>query len=369
MAAETPHLLLTPQRLKRLKREQERQADRWLNFEDRVKNVLDSPERGFELALYYAITADEESGKQAIAWAQQHPCEQRQFALVRDWVGDPVQNGGRPLPNCSDGGPKSLKPVRDDFFMSIAFGNSPTTKPPNISAAEEMVLANPNELYALCEYLIAMRDNEHTDLREQASEFFLKLPTEFMLSRTPQAAQRPDWITHVAALALVALDPNLQSSQFLQSWAMEERQTIRDGPGLGYELLWADPYLPGVGYQNLDTWTYDEAGRLFARTDWSSQACWIAISPGAIKAEHCPDDWNKKPFAFGHLTLLPFSAGCVQIATMQNNAHVILWQLQPRESIAFNAEHGRTMQADDAGMLNVASNLTGKACVAKGAKH
>ncbi len=76
---------------------------------------------------------------------------------------------------------------------------------------------------------------------------------------------------HVAALALVAIDPNLPASQFLQSWALEDTQTLREGPGVAYELLWADPYLPGVGYQNMEPWVYDDHGRLFARANWEAK--------------------------------------------------------------------------------------------------
>src|SRR5438270_2219228 len=56
---EPPRLLLTPKRLKRLQRDRERQTERWINFEKRVNAVPDSPERGFELALYFAVTHDE----------------------------------------------------------------------------------------------------------------------------------------------------------------------------------------------------------------------------------------------------------------------------------------------------------------------
>jgi hypothetical protein len=80
--------LLTAQRLKRLKRDQERQTPRWLNFEERVKNVPDSPERGFELALYYAVTGDKERAQEAIKWAKAHRSECRQVALILDWCRD-----------------------------------------------------------------------------------------------------------------------------------------------------------------------------------------------------------------------------------------------------------------------------------------
>jgi hypothetical protein len=50
-AQDSPRLLLTPQRLRRLQRDRARQTLRWQNFEARVQSVPDSPERGFELAL------------------------------------------------------------------------------------------------------------------------------------------------------------------------------------------------------------------------------------------------------------------------------------------------------------------------------
>jgi hypothetical protein len=49
----TVSLLLTPRLVRRLTRDQTRQTVRWQNFEKRVQTVPDSPERGFELALYY----------------------------------------------------------------------------------------------------------------------------------------------------------------------------------------------------------------------------------------------------------------------------------------------------------------------------
>src|ERR1700722_16128286 len=79
-----PKLLLNAQRLRRLKRDRERKTVRWVNFENRVNNVPDSPERGFELALYYAITGDEAKGRGAVEWALSHEVA-RQSALVLDW--------------------------------------------------------------------------------------------------------------------------------------------------------------------------------------------------------------------------------------------------------------------------------------------
>src|SRR5690242_1438062 len=78
----TPQLLLGPKLLRRLQRDRQRETVRWLNFEKRVQTAPDSPERGFELALYYAVTRDPQRGREAVQWALTHPCERRQTALV-----------------------------------------------------------------------------------------------------------------------------------------------------------------------------------------------------------------------------------------------------------------------------------------------
>jgi hypothetical protein len=357
LSAQTPHLLLTAQRLKRLKREYQRQDDRWVNFDNRVKNVPDSPERGFELALYFAVTGDEARGQEALAWANQHPCDRRQVALIRDWVGGAVSPNG-----CVNSEQISPESVRDNFFGEVASGADPRKQPLDLRQIEQTVLSSPNQMYAMCEYLIAWRELMHTDLREEASSFFVKLPVEFLLSRTPSVVEHPDWMTHAAGLALVALDPNLQASQFVQGWVLEQKQTLREGPGVGYELLWADPYLPGIGYQNLEPWVYDEAGRLFARSDWNPDSCWVAITTRRTDAIHCPPDWQQKTVPFGHLQLIPLRSGCVQIPAFQNTDSVILWRLAPGQPVAIAADDGRTMSADAAGMLRVGANLSGKAC-------
>ncbi len=146
---------------------------------------------------------------------------------------------------------------------------------------------------------MAMRSLNRTDLRESDPHFFSLLPKEFLLSLQPDQVEHPDWMAHIAALALVTLDPNLENSQFLQGWAMEDSQMLRDGPGVAYEFLWADPYLPGVAYQNMDPWIYDPAGRLFARTDWEHDACWISVSPKWHNEQNC----GKSVTQFGTLTL------------------------------------------------------------------
>src|SRR5207244_2745719 len=101
------------------------------------------------------------------------------------------------------------------------------------------------------------------DLREEDRAFFSQMPVELLLGMKSSDLEHPGWMAHAATLALIGLDPNLASSQFLQGWAISDRQMVREGPGVAYEFLWADPYLPGVVYQNSDAWSYDPHGRLF----------------------------------------------------------------------------------------------------------
>lgn len=369
-----PKLLLTPQRLRRLKRDCERQTVRWVNFEDRVRTVSDSPERGFELALYYAVTGDDARGREAIDWALKAN-DRRQAALVLDWCGPLLTDDAR-RKLVSRVSTPSATGLRDRLFSAIVSNRAI----PDYTDAEKKAFINdlqrggftdPEKLYAACEFLMVYRTVERIDIREDAALFFSELPTEFLLSLKPDRAEHPEWMVHIAALALIAVDPNLQTSQFLQGWAMEDRQTIRDGPGVAYELLWADPYLPGVGYQNLDPWSYDsDTGRLFARTDWSPQACWIAVSPSRVEEEHCPANWQQETTKFGHLLLVPLRAECAELPARMGNDLGIIWKLPPNQAVVFIADKQQhTARADPAGMLRLGANITGKVCLPQEVKR
>ena len=376
LAPQSPRLLLTAQRLRRLKRDRQRQTVRWVNFENRIQGVADSPERGFELALYYSITGDEARGREAIAWALQHD-DRRQMALVLDWCGPLLSDEQRKAlagrvsaPVAATTSAPSILTARDALFASLASQQpvpsySDAQKKAFIADLEHGAFADPQQLYAACEFLMAYRMAEHADLREDAPHFFSVLPTEFLLSLKPDAAEHPGWMAHIAALALVSVDPNLQGSQFLQGWAMESRQMIRQGSGVAYELLWADPYLPGVGYQNLDPWAYDEgAGRLFARTDWTPQACWIGISDKGVQAEQCPPGWDRKLAKFGRLTLIPAASPCTELPQRKAVEFIIVWKLPPRQEVMFwDGREDHHAQSDPAGMVHLGSNVTGKVCL------
>jgi hypothetical protein len=335
---------LTPRLLRRLQRDRERQTVRWLNFETRVQSVPDSAERGFELALYYAITHDQTRGREAVAWALAHRCDRRQFSLVLDW--------------CAE----LLSAEERQKLAACASGNNDSPLP----ALQNGAFRDARTLYAACEYLLTIRATQHLDPRQEDTQFFSQLPVEFFLSLKPAQIDHPDWMTHIAALALIAVDPNLEASQYLQSWAIEDRQMIREGPGVAYEFLWADPYLPGVGYQNLDPWVYDPNGRLFARSNWSPDACWIAISTRGVEEENCPAGWRDRTTEFGRMTLIPMTARCQDLPSVASNQTILLWRLSPRQSVSYReGKQQHSAQADAAGLLRVSAGTEGKVCTAR----
>jgi hypothetical protein len=363
-------LLLTPQRLRRLQRDRERQTVRWLDFEKRVQSVPDSRERGFELALYYAVTHDPERGQAAVQWAAAHRCERRQVALILDWAADLISDSSKQIwlnTKCPAG--DDPEGWRDALFLQIATGEDPDalvdkTAKSLLDELQKNDWHDGRKLYTALEYLYAVRSAERSDLREEAPQFFSSLPSVLLLSLQPGQVDHPDWHLHIASLALIDLDPNLNSSQYLQGWAIEDRQMVREGEGVAYEFLWGDPYLPGVGYENLDPWSYDSSGELFARTDWEHDACWIHVSAAGVDHENCPPAWQQKPMAFGRLTLIPVRNSCVQVPKRRSDETVIIWKFQPRQTIYYTLnDNGQApVVADAAGMWKAPANAEGKVC-------
>lgn len=346
-AQDTPRLLLTPQRLRRLQRDRERQTVRWTNFEARVESVQDSQERGFELALYYVVAHDEKRGREAVQWALTSKCDSDQMALILDWCANLISDEDRRKIEARGCGTDTA--AGQAAFESLQDGG----------------FRDARKLYAACEYLLSIKSPQQVDPRESAQRFFSQLPVEFLLSLRPEQVEHPDWMTHMAALALVAVDPNLEASQYVQAWAIEDRQMLKEGPGVAYEFLWADPYLPGVGYQNLEPWNYNEKGRLFARTTWDAESCWIAISTRGIEEEHCPPGWRDKPAIFGHLMLIPMTGRCEELPELAAKNTAVLWRLSPGATVTYQETKQRSGRADSAGMFRLPFGAEGKVCVAR----
>jgi hypothetical protein len=384
----SPKLLLSASHLRRLERDHDRQTERWINLSQRVAAVADSPERGFELALVYAVTHEEGTAEEAIRWAASHPTEYRQIALIADWCEDRLTGEKRAAILDAAWQRATKEPAdfsqpsryRDVLFLDIARNGAP---PPDLQAWWDRTVAQaqdrawarlykPEEMYALAEIIIAVQESARTDLRSNASQRFETLPTQFLLSLHPAQVDAPSWQMRAAALALVDMDPNLTASQYLQGWAMEDTRVIRSGPGVAYEYLWANAYLPGVSFYNLDPWSYDpDAGVLYARSSWEKDSCWIRLDATGVAEENCPAGWREHAFEAGHLSLIPFAGACVDVPRPSEAENgpaprsLMVWGLPPRARMTYKlANQTLIREADASGLFLVPINGEDRICPA-----
>jgi hypothetical protein len=147
-----------------------------------------------------------------------------------------------------------------------------------------------------------VRDNLFIDLRESARTYFRLLPVWDLLSyypasypeagneyRIPAARDgMPDphlaTLARAADLALVAYDSNAVETQFLQGWLMHDRFILHTPFGVPYELLWANPYQPGLSYYKAPLAVHDDVlGRLFVRASWDDSAPWAGYFDGQLQ--------------------------------------------------------------------------------------
>ena len=313
---EHPRLLLRPQRLRLLKREKERQSMRWRQFEMLMTGKAAMPEPGFALALYYQVSGDEEAGQEAVNWALGASADLRQAALVFDWC-QPVlsEQQSQALAGRLQRGieqtarSNSLADARARVLAAVALADHlPGVSEPALESVverwwnREMVpalkagrnLVVRDDLYALFEMLHVARDNLNLDLREPVPGFFKPLPLYHLMSYYPAsypAAEneyripagreaQPDLrgaaLSRAAEFAMLAYDPNIVETQYLQGWLMHDRFLLRGAFGIPYEFLWANPYHPGLSYYNLPLVFHDELfGRLFLRSSWDDDARWL----------------------------------------------------------------------------------------------
>ncbi len=89
-----PRLWLEEKRLSRLRKEVERQSDRWQTLSRLIDQNITFPEEPLVLALRYQAAGDETSGRHAIDWALTKTADGRTFstaanirlgAIVFDW--------------------------------------------------------------------------------------------------------------------------------------------------------------------------------------------------------------------------------------------------------------------------------------------
>jgi len=319
-----PALLLNARRLRLLRRERERQSPRWQQFESFITGNASLPEPGFALALYYQAAEDQAAGRRAVEWALGDGSDLRQLALVFDWC-QPVMSAqqsaalGRKLESALDRPPQSsaIPEARSRIFAAIAVADrAPKLAEREIQRAVvtwfrgelatalqsgHNVVARADQ-YPLLEILHAIRDNLGIDLREAVPDYFKQLATCDLLSYypAPNAAPENDYripasrsgepaiktaiLARAADLALVAYDSNALGSQFLQGWLIQDRFVMRAAFGAPYEFLWANPYLPGAGFDRAPLSVHDALlGRLFVRSTWGDDALWAGYFDGQLQ--------------------------------------------------------------------------------------
>jgi hypothetical protein len=207
---DAPRLLLTPQRLRLLQRERERQSPRWEQFDALMSGGASMAEPGFAWALYYQVARQPAAAKQAIDWALGPGSDLRQLALVFDWCG-PVLTAAQSdrlaskiqagLADTSAN--TSANDVRGQSARVLAAvaladrlpdqGNAILSEitqkwwraqiVPKLAAGQPAI---PREQrYALYEMLHVLRDNVKIDLRESAPGYFKGLPLAHLTGHYP----------------------------------------------------------------------------------------------------------------------------------------------------------------------------------------
>jgi hypothetical protein len=324
---EHPRLILTTQRLRLLKRERERESQRWRQFDLLIKGAAPLPEPGFALALYYAISDDNAVGKRAVEWALGPAADLRQLALVYDWC-QPILTPQQSSALAAKIRQLSTKPASDDIsarrdrvLALIATADDP--KHPEEGPLGEAVqkwwragfarslkdgatVPQLSDVYTLLEMLHAVRDNLKIDLRDDALDYFAHLPIYLIAGNYPAPYRAPEnefripvypgngqpdltraALARAAGLSMVAYDNNALDNQFLQGWLIQDRFLMMNAFGAPYEFLWANPYQPGLSFYQLPLVFHDaNSGALFVRSGWDEDADWFGLYAGVAELFH-----------------------------------------------------------------------------------
>ncbi|MCX6603124.1 MAG: hypothetical protein NTV52_05980, partial [Acidobacteria bacterium] len=310
---EHPRLFLPARRLRLLQRERERTSVRWQQFETLVAGKVEMPEPGLAWGLYGLLAKNEEFTGKAIGWALK-ATDVRQVALVYDWAQASLKENESAalktkLAKLLSAPPASRRiPVmRDRAFAAVILGGDPGKRElesivknwwraeiaPALKAGKFRYTRE--ESHALFELLHAVRDNINIDLREDAAKYFKELPAYHILSYYPATFPAPEneyripfyegngepdlriaALSRATDLSMVAFDTNAQETQFVQGWLIHDRFLMRGAFGIPYELLWANPYQPGLSYYHLPLAMHQStAGRLVLRSSWEDDASWF----------------------------------------------------------------------------------------------
>ncbi|HVW84940.1 MAG TPA: hypothetical protein VHB50_09675 [Bryobacteraceae bacterium] len=323
---ESPRLFLRPARLKLLRRERERQSLRWEQFDALWTGNAPFPEPGWTAALRYQIAQDQQAGKRAVAWASGPGSDVRQIAIVSDWCG-PLLTGadqtaifGKLRQAVEGATPKTIGEARNKTLAAIALSESQPDLAESAlrdvfekfwlqtfigSIREAKLRVSNSDACAMMELLHAIRDNLNFDGRDVFPAWFKDYPLIHVMAHYPAPwpasenefripADReiqkngPDLtkaaLSRAAELAMVAFDSNSPETQLLQGFLMNDRFVMRGTFGIPYELMWANPYQPGLSYYHVPLALHDEVGgQLFARSTWEDDASWIGFFDGQLQ--------------------------------------------------------------------------------------
>ena len=331
---EHPRLFLDAGRLARLSKEVDRQSVRWRALRAHVDAGTVFPEQPLVDALRFQVEGSEVAGERAVEWSRQQAedgiataFDLRLAALVYDWCHQLFDSGTRAtVRNAMAGAVAEVLPqagldpglVRAAILASIALAGDWEGSEAALSdllgthweneirpALEIGGLSDDGAtLIAILEASLAVRRNLETDLLRPASQalaglvrtrllayYPLDIETSEGLARRPSrfgtdqrlaSVQAP--LYRIADMLLVAYESNLREFQFLQGLVHDDRYLLRSPMAVPYELLWVNPYLPGLTPQSAPTLAHDPVrGRLYARVGWQRPSTWIGYTQGRLQ--------------------------------------------------------------------------------------
>jgi len=308
-----PRLLLTPQRLRLLRRERQRESIRWVQFETVMGGQAELAEPGISSALYGIVTERPKACRAAADFAVTRASDPRQTAIVLDWcytrlaphhvklltakleqyLGTPPAKLDIPTQRTRVFAAAAISethgPLGEKIMRSVIVDWWRMELAPALRRGQPIPREHTYDLYELAH---AIRDNLNIEIKEDALAFFKEWPIFHLMSYYPAsypAAENEFRIpffagdgepdvrlavrSRAADLALVAYDPNGVETQVIQGWLIQDRYLMKGLYGVVYEFLWANPYQPGLTYHHLPNIFHDKRnGRLFLRSNWDEDA-------------------------------------------------------------------------------------------------
>ncbi len=315
---EHPRLLLNQKRLRLLRRERQRESMRWMQFDTFMKGKAAMPEPAFASALYAQITEDATHCRTAIEHAARPATDVRQVALAYDWCEASLtdtqrsQLKGRLERALKEPPPTTFSAARDRTFAAVVLADAATlsqivnqwwrktTAPALVAGSRRLEHA---DIYPFLEIAHAIRDNLQIDVRDDILPVFKDLALRRLLSYYPAGWPAPEndyripyfsgkgepdlklaSLTRASEFALVAFESNAQEMQFLQGWLLLDRFVLKSPFGAPYELLWANPYQPGLPFEKLPLSLHEpRTGTILIRSSWEEDATWLGFMDGSAQ--------------------------------------------------------------------------------------